>query len=243
MRKTVVVTLLLVVLTALLAAPLFAAESAAPVQSASDAPVAQADPACPGSLVNTLTVGETGIVARQFSSLRNAPGGAAFRFLPGGSVFTVIGGPTCVNDLWYIQVDYGNGLTGWANESQVSSQYGQNLYWLEEHTVTPTNTPVPTDPCGASLPTQLTLGGQGQIAQRFSTLRTAPPALAGVRNVFSPATFDVVGGPECFGGLVYWEITYLDGPAAGQTGWANESQRTSSYGIDQYWLEPLAPAS
>ena len=229
MRKTLLVTLLLVGMVMLMTAPAFAADSAAPAQST-------LNQACVGSLAPQLVIGQTGRVARQFSSLRNAPGGPAFRVMPAGSVFTVVDGPQCVNNLIYFRVDYGNGIVGWANESQVTSQYGANLYWLEPYTVVPTNTPVPVDPCGASLAPQLVVGQQGEIAQRFSTLR-ATPGGAGFRVVYAPATFTVLDGPICAGGLVYFHIDYGNG----LVGWATESQKSSIYGANQYWLEPVLP--
>jgi len=219
MRKTILVTLLLVVLAMLLAVPAFAAT--------------QIDATCVGSLAPRLVVGQTGRVERQFSSLRTVPGGPAFRIVPAGSVFTVVDGPQCVNNLYYFRVDYGNSVIGWANESQIASQFGSNLYWLEPYTATPTNTPVPADPCAASLPTRLTVGTQGEIAQRFSTLRAAPGG-ATIRTVFAPATFTVLEGPTCAGGLVYYRVDYGNNVI----GWASESQRSSIYGANQYWLEP-----
>jgi hypothetical protein len=229
MRKTLVLaSLLVLVLAAFWVASVSAGEAAAPAAGVS----LQADPACPGSLLPRLVVGQSGRVARVFSSLRSSPAGPAFRFMPGGSVFTVLEGPVCAsNNLYYYRIDYGNGVVGWANESQVSSQYGSNLYWLEPYEVTPTT---PPDPCAGSLATRLTVGGQGQIAQRFSTLRSAP-AGAPIRFVFAPATFTVLEGPACAAGLVFYRIDYGNG----LVGWANESQKTSIYGSNQYWLEPL----
>lgn len=229
MRKTLLVTLLLVGMAILMVAPTFAADTAAPAEST-------LNQACVGSLAPRLLIGETGRVARQFSSLREAPGGPAFRVMPAGSVFTVVDGPQCVNNLIYFRVDYGNGIVGWANESQVTSQYGANLYWLEPYTVVPTNTPVPVDPCGASLAPQLVIGQQGEIAQRFSTLR-ATPGGAGFRVVYAPATFTVLDGPTCVNGLVYFQIDYGNG----LVGWATESQKSSIYGANQYWLAPVVP--
>jgi len=229
MRKTLLVTLLLVGMAILMVAPTFAADTAAPAEST-------LNQACVGSLAPRLLIGDTGRVARQFSSLREAPGGPAFRVMPAGSVFTVVDGPQCVNNLIYFRVDYGNGIVGWANESQVTSQYGANLYWLEPYTVVPTNTPVPVDPCGASLAPRLVPLQQGQIAQRFSTLR-ATPGGAGFRVVYAPATFTVLEGPTCAGGLVYFHIDYGNG----LVGWATESQKSSIYGANQYWLEPVLP--
>lgn len=226
MRKTFLVTLLLVGLVMLLTAPTFAADNTATTDST-------LNDGCVGSLAPRLVVGQTGRVARHFSSLRSAPGGPAFRIMRGGSVFTVVDGPQCVNNLVYFRVDYGNGVVGWANESQVTSQYGANLYWLEPYTVTPTNTPVPQDPCAASLAPRLTVGGQGEIAQRFSTLRGSPGG-APIRVIYAPRTFTVLEGPTCAGGLVYFRIDYGNG----LVGWANESQRASAFGANQYWLEP-----
>jgi hypothetical protein len=240
MRKTLVLaSLLVLVLAAFWVASASAGEAAAPAAGVS----LQADPACPGSLVPRLVVGQQGRVARVFSSLRSSPAGPAFRFLPGGSVFTVLAAPagfsnpTCAsNNLWYWYIDYGNGVVGWANESQVSSQYGSNLYWLEPFTPTPTP---PVDPCAGSLPTQFGTDGDpvgevGQIAERFSTLRSAP-AGAPIRFVFAPATFTILEGPVCAAGLVFYRIDYGNG----MVGWANESQKTSIYGSNKYWLEPI----
>lgn len=231
MRKTFLVTLLLVGIVVLLAAPTFAAERTV---LSDESTLNQFT--CVGSLTPRLVVGQTGRVARQFSSLRATPGGPAFRIMPRGAVFTVVDGPQCVNNLTYFRVDYGNGVVGWANESQVTSQYGANLYWLEPYTVqtaTPTNTPVPVDPCAASLAPRLVVGQQGEIAQRFSTLRSTPGG-AVIRTVYAPGTFTVLEGPQCARGLVFFRIDYGNGVV----GWANESQRASIYGANQYWLEP-----
>ncbi len=196
---------------------------------------AQADASCTASLPNRLSVGETGRIAFTFSTLRNAAGGAAIATVFAPASFTVIGGPTCVDGLFYVQVDYGNGQTGWANESEVASKFGNNLYWLEEFTPPPP----PAATCAGSLPAQLTTAGQtGRIADVFSTLRSAPNA-PGTR-VDAPATFTVVTPSTCVNQAYWVQITYIDGPLAGQTGWALESQVYSVYAINRYWLEPAS---
>lgn len=85
---------------------------------------------CVGSLPPRLTVGGTGHIAQVYSSLRTAPGGPAFRIVYAPASFTVRSGPVCVGNLLFWEIDYGGGLRGWANESQVVSIYGYNQYWL-----------------------------------------------------------------------------------------------------------------
>ncbi|MCA9893969.1 MAG: SH3 domain-containing protein [Anaerolineae bacterium] len=205
---------------------------------------------CPGSLESRLTVGDQGRVAREYSTLRNAPAGVPIAYKGYGSVFTVVGNAVCANNLLYVQIDYGSGLIGWANESQVSSEWGGNLYWLEPAAsttpVTPTPTavpvtPVPTTPppttlppCAASLPPLLAVGDGGMVAREYSTLRDAP---AGNPVAIYPhgSRFEVLEGPICagYGPLTWYKIRYTDG----KEGWASESQRISIWGSNLYWLE------
>ncbi|MDX2161851.1 MAG: hypothetical protein SF162_11045 [bacterium] len=208
---------------------------------------------CAGSLANRLnTVGQTGRVVRQFSTLRAAPAGAPTAFIVTPAEFIVTTPPdngvpfrcAVANgvDLYFIYVEYTSapytGLRGWANESQINSPFGVDQYWLEPFT------PAPVEPdCSASLPNQLnTIGQTGAIAEVFSTLRTSPGG-EGVR-VDAPASFVVAQPPEggapvvCVGGLVYVYIQYQDGEAAGDAGWATESERVSIFGFDRYWIEP-----
>ncbi len=196
--------------------------------------------ACAGSLPPRLTIGGSGFIAERFSTLRSSPGGAAIRIVNSPATFTVVSGPVCAGNLLYWEIDYGGGVRGWALESQVVSIYGVNRYWLapgRPATPTPTIVPPTATPsapdCSASLPTRLTVGGTGRIAERFSTLRSAPGGAA-IRVIYSPATFTVVSGPVCVRGLAYWEIDY----GGGVRGWALESQRVSIYGSNKYWLAP-----
>jgi len=86
---------------------------------------------CAGSLAARLVVGQRGVVARTYSTLRSAPNGLGFRIMPNGQVFTVLEGPSCAGGLAWYRLDYGNGVVGWASESQKWSAWGNNLYWLE----------------------------------------------------------------------------------------------------------------
>jgi hypothetical protein len=77
------------------------------------------------------------------------------------------------------------------------------------------------------------VGAGGSIAERFSTLRDAPAGNA-IRVVYAPASFMVLEGPVCRNGYVFWRIDY----GGGAVGWALESERSSIYGADKYWLRP-----
>ncbi len=220
--------------------------------TAQDAVPQAAPGSCPGSLANQLNVaGQTGHIARYFSTLRAAPASnVVLAYVVSPAEFVVAVPPDagsvvrCANDLIYVYIQYTSGpfagLAGWANESEVSSIYGSNLYWIEPFTPEPP----PPPSCDASLPNQLnTVGQPGSIAERFSTLRTAPGAAGGV-VVNAPAEFVVAAPPDgspsaqCVNGFQWVYIQYTSGDAAGQVGWALESERISIYGYDHYWLVP-----
>ncbi len=193
-----------------------------------------ADGSCPGSLPNQLVVGGRGQIAQTFSTLRYTPGGQPIQIMYAPAQFNVLAGPASDGYLCYYQIQYDDGMKGWANESELASSYGYNQYWL-----VPVNGQPPPPPptsgayCPGSLATQLTVGGQGSIAQTFSTLRDAPGGIE-TQVVFAPATFTVLAGPASDGYLCYFQIDYGNG----QVGWAAESQVWSIWGYNQYWLAP-----
>ncbi len=185
---------------------------------------------CPGSLPTRLAVGDTGEVARSFSSLRNSPGGLVIRVMYTGARFTVLEGPTCAGGLTFYKIDYGGGLVGWASESAISSPWGAQ-YWLapvEDGGETPAA-------CAGSLAPRLAVGDRGRVARSFSSLRSSPggPVIS-VRGYHEQ--FTVLEGPVCAaaGPLIWYRIDY----GGGAVGWASESQVYSPWGA-QYWLEPL----
>ncbi len=208
---------------------------------------------CPDSSPTEFDSGATtGRIAEYFSTFRHAPAGADVVRVLAPADFNVLG-QTCVNGLSWVNLQYTSGTTvdgraasslgtGWALESQL---YFDGLYgpgrWL---TTGQGNGQVPGS-CQYSYATAFGAGGatSGQIAQVFSTLRSAPGAISGTR-INAPATFDVIS-QGCYGGFSWVEITYTSGvtstgaSAVGLTGWALESQTyfDGTYGPGT-WLTP-----
>ncbi len=90
---------------------------------------------CPGALAARLTVGEQARVT--FSNglsvrVRERPGTddsiTVLFTMPEGTVFTVIGGPECVDGWVWWEIEMANGVTGWASEG--SHELG---YFLEPY--------------------------------------------------------------------------------------------------------------
>ena len=201
------------------------------------APAFAADGSCPGSLPNRLVVGARGQIAQTFSTLRYTPGGQPIQIVYSPAQFTVLAGPASDGYLCYYQIQYDDGMNGWANESELASYYGYNQYWLEPTDGQPPVPPTDGTYCPGSLATRLFVGSQGSIAQTFSTLRDAPGG-SEILTVYAPATFTVIGGPASDGYLCYFQIDYGNG----QVGWAAESQVWSIWGYNQYWLAPTNSA-
>ena len=89
--------------------------------------------------------------------------------------------------------------------------------------------------CRGSLVARLQVGDTGEIADRFSTLRSVPGG-TGVL-IYAPARFTVLEGPVCAanGPLNWYRIEYENG----RRGWASESQVNSQWG-SRYWLRPVS---
>ncbi len=214
MRKFAIVIAIVTVLSVLMALPAAAGGT----------------PTCAGSLPTQLTVGGRGQIAQSYSTLYDAPGGNPVQIVEAPAEFTVVAGPSSNGWLCYYYVQYDSGAAGWAVESQVSSEWGDNMYWL-----LPVSAPVPVNPlCPGGLPNQLSIGVRGYVVSVYSTLRDAPGGNP-VQRVYSPAQFTVIGGPESDGYLCYYQLLYDDGA----TGWASESQLYSPWGSNMYWLAPI----
>ncbi|MBN2472086.1 MAG: SH3 domain-containing protein [Anaerolineae bacterium] len=205
------------------------------------APAVQADGGvgsvpCPGSLATRLEVNMTGYVAQRYSSLRDTPGGSVTRVMYTGAEFTVIDGPQCGGGLTHFKLDYGNGVVGWAAESQVYSLYGWNQYWLAPGEA-PGGEEPPAGTCAGSLPTRLAVNDTGVVARSYSTLRNAPGGDP-VRIMANGMTFTVLEGPVCggTGDLAWYRVRY----SGGTEGWSSESQRYSIFGNNLYWLAPTS---
>lgn len=85
--------------------------------------------------------------------------------------------------------------------------------------------------CNTSLPTRLTIGGQGRVTPNTSpnNLRLQPNTGSGQIGQLPPGDpFIVLGGPVCANGMAWWQVAY--GPTIG---WTVEGQGST------YWVEPL----
>lgn len=214
MRKLSVVLAMVTVLSVLMAFPA----------------AAGGNPVCGGSLSTMLVVGGRGQIAQTFSTLYDAPAGNPIQIVEAPAQFTVIAGPVSDGWLCYFYIQYDSGLVGWAIESQVASDWGDNMYWL-----IPVFAPAPVNPlCPGGLVNQLSIGVRGYVVSTYSTLRDSPGG-APIKRVYSPAQFTVIGGPETDGYLCYYQLLYDDG----STGWSSESQLVSPWGSNKYWLAPI----
>ncbi|MEQ8676936.1 MAG: hypothetical protein RLP44_26325 [Aggregatilineales bacterium] len=206
---------------------------------------------CPGAPPPRLTVSETAQVAQAFSSLRadvNSSIVLRVMYRANNDQFTVTDGPVCAGPHYWWEVDF-NGITGWVTEGLGST------YWVEPvgattpvatatattsaPTATPASpivatavvaTPAPVTGCPGAPEPRLTVGGQGGVAQVFSTLRAdigSNTALA-IMYRANNAVFSVVSGPVCSGPYYWWEVTF-----DGMTGWVTEGTGAT------YWLEPV----
>jgi hypothetical protein len=186
---------------------------------------------------SAFVAGDSGHVAQSFSTLRTAIAGPGTRILAPAE-FTV-NSVTTVNCHNWVNITYTSGVdefgvsaagrSGFALESQdyYDGTYGPGT-WLA---LGSTPEPVPGT-CEFSYGTAFESADpsapiDGEIAQVFSTLRSAPGA-AGTR-VLAPATFFATD-QVCVGGFSWVYITYVDGvdvngnSVAQQSGWALESQ-------------------
>jgi hypothetical protein len=198
-----------------------------------------------------------GEIAQVFSTFRNLAAGPDVVRVLSPATFTVTD-QRCVNGLSWLQVTYSSGTTvngtaasslgtGWALESQ---RYFDGLFGPGTWLVPAGGEPPVGGTCEYSYASQFVGASgenpiRGQIAEYFSTLRTAPGAFGGTR-VLAPAEFTATE-QRCVGGFSWVYITYASGidefgnPVQGMSGWALESQTyfDGTYGPGT-WLEPLA---
>lgn len=80
-------------------------------------------------------------------------------------------------------------------------------------------------------PTRLEVGGQGQVAPGASNRIRSEASTAGqqVGQIPGGGIFDVIEGPECAGGFLWWRVNYQ-----GTTGWTVEGN------AEDYFVEPVA---
>lgn len=182
---------------------------------------------CP--LSSRLSVGMQAFVTRGVpNNIRSGPATSYSRIgqIPGGAVFTVIGGAQCDSyGRWWWQVNY-NGIIGYTAEGS------RSVYWVEPVGIYPTPTPAPY----CRLATRLYVGGYGRVTPGTpNVVRSAPGTTSSgansvvVGHIPGEGVFHVVNGPQCGpDGRWWWYVNYN-----GLLGWTAEGEGFT------YWLEPV----
>jgi uncharacterized protein YraI len=176
-------------------------------------PYNQPVPYCYGAPTPHMLLGLTGYMTLGPSNnLRTQPSLSASVVgqMPGGSMFTVLAGPTCADGYNWWQVNYG-GLTGWTAEGLT------NEYWVE---------PVM---CYNTLPSRMIVGMWARITPGLpNRLRAQPSTTSSVLALIpSGGQFSIMSGPQCSENTAWWQVTYN-----GLIGWTMEGQN------GEYWMEP-----
>lgn len=94
----------------------------------------------------------------------------------------------------------------------------------------PQATPAPLAlQCGAALPSRLSPGSRGRVTPGDPNTLRSSPSVGGQKlgTIPAGAVFDVLVGPECSGGYLWWQVRF-----EGRTGWTAEGD------AHEYWLEP-----
>jgi uncharacterized protein YraI len=177
-------------------------------------PYNQPVPYCYGAPSPHMLLGLTGYVTLGPSNnLRTQPSLSASVVgqMPGGSMFTVLAGPTCADGYNWWQVNY-SGLIGWTAEGRT------NEYWIE---------PVM---CYATLPSRMAIGMRGRVTPGLpNRLRVEPNTGSNVLALIpGGGLFNIVAGPYCGENTTWWQVNYN-----GIVGWTMEGQN------GEYWLEPM----
>ncbi|MBN1453200.1 MAG: SH3 domain-containing protein [Anaerolineales bacterium] len=157
------------------------------------------------------------------NNIRNEPEGqTVLGQIPGGTTFSIIGGPICGQGtglIWW-QVNYGD-IIGWTAEGN------GGVYWLE-----PVSLSSSTAGCqNTDLPARLAVGDQARVTtDPFlpNRLRANPGYSAQQIGQIQPGEiFDVIGGLQCKDGVNWWHVRLN----SGATGWTAEGDDSV------YWLE------
>jgi len=155
--------------------------------------------------------------------VRSAPGlgwnSVIVGAIPGSGVFTVLAGyaPQCADGMQWYYVNY-NGLIGWTAEGQ------NGVYWTE-----PVGSNDPNTCAGIS--TRLDIYAWARVTPGLPNNVRAEPSLGGrwLGRIPAGATFQVIAGPVCNNGILWWQANYN-----GLIGWTGEGR------AGYYWLERIA---
>lgn len=141
---------------------------------------------------------------------------------PDTGYITVIGGPTCIENVTWWEGYHSNGVRGWFPENI------DTMYNTSPATLLPTSLF-----CEGQAPTllpRLTIGQRATVIPGLgaNNLRQEPiEASALLASIPPDATFDILGGPVCLDNMVWWYADYN-----GVQGWTPEGDAPT------YWLAP-----
>ncbi|PJF29997.1 MAG: hypothetical protein CUN52_05515 [Phototrophicales bacterium] len=153
-----------------------------------------------------------------------------------GDVYTVVG---VSNDADWRQVVMKNGELGWVHRS-VSTLQGAGCSALpitSESVTVPLASACPFAYAGYLAP-RLFVGGQAQvIVQEGVTIRQSPTPDSGlVANAARGTVYNVVGGPLCGTGVIWWQISYRQDNGTYLYPWIPESDVNRS---TSHYLTPV----
>ena len=194
-----------------------------------------------GVLPPRLTVGRVAHISPDGfpNNLRSVPGesGQLIGEIPAGAEFTVVDGPRCASNISFWRVDY-NEFQGWTAEGQ-DTEYFIIPGGLPE-VIAVNDTPIaPPTPQATSIPTfqcngvtsRLYVGLMAQVTPGLPNNMRAQPGESGqyLGEIPPGFPFEIVGGPECNGNILWWQVNYQ-----GTIGWTGEAGS-----VEDYWLEPI----
>ena len=192
--------------------------------------------ACPQAPLSQLSVGIYAYINQPDpGALRQSAGSSAavVSNLAVGSAVLITGGPDCVAEGAWWQVQTLNGETGWMQEVEgalrrlvpIPYKPGNPLALPQERVVCPQDDNTPNSRLNRGLYAYVSL------TPATPNLVRATPGNAGViRFQFEPGkVMAILDGPTCADGKVWWQVRSLDG----ETGWTAEGDP------DGFWLVPV----
>lgn len=107
--------------------------------------------------------------------------------------------------------------------------WGAQMWWYPADVALEPHEDVVVFDCPGALAPRLMTGGRAVVLPGTPNRIRAAPSTGGtvIGQIPSGETFDVLGGPECADGIVWWRVSY-----GSVTGWTAE-------GTDAYFVEPL----
>lgn len=199
-----------------------------------------------GTLPPRQTIGRRGHVDPEGlpNNLRPQPGESEQLIgeIPPSGAFDVLDGPRCASDISYWLVEY-EGHQGWTAEGRGGEYYLLTgglpaVITVNETPINPTPiftpTAIPTFTCNG-VTSRLSVGVTAQVTPGLpNNLRALPGESGDYLDEIPPGfPFEIVGGPECNSGLLWWQVNYQ-----GTIGWTGEAGSS-----DDYWLVPLSLAN